>query len=328
MDIGKAIKYLTGIISHKERNIFEKWLNEKVEHLIEFQQFSSEWKNAEESVKEFNPDANVALNKWRVNESYTSGYSQARKKVHRLKPRRIAIAAASVLVIASVLYIHFRIRNRDSDKAYVTYIASDSLRYFQLSDETKVWLNSGSQIELQENFGKFNRNVCLQGEAYFEVSKDASNPFTLTTMNTVTQVLGTKFNLNSTALCDKISLVEGKISFCQKDRPENAVLLTPGVSAIYNAKEYSIDTTHFHDQNFIAWKTGKLHFRNTPLPEVISDIADYYKLSIGEIPPVSDSYNLTSDFDNQPVSQVIAVLELTLNLDITMRNDTLNVKNQ
>ena len=82
----------------------------------------------------------------------------------------------------------------------------------RLSDGTLVWLNSGSRLEYPTHFATDNRQVRLEGEAYFEVQRDESLPFIVQTNTVDVKVLGTKFNVSSYAKEEtKVTLKEGKV---------------------------------------------------------------------------------------------------------------------
>ncbi len=85
---------------------------------------------------------------------------------------------------------------------------------FHLEDGTKVILNAGSKIWYPSNFNIHEREVILEGEAFFEVSKDASRPFRIVTESVVTTALGTSFNINAFPSNEniEIALVTGKVS--------------------------------------------------------------------------------------------------------------------
>ena len=66
-----------------------------------------------------------------------------------------------------------------------------------LVDGTNVWLNARTSLSYPVKFGKNNRQVVLDGEAYFDVTKDKSKPFIVQTDNYNVEVLGTKFDVNA-----------------------------------------------------------------------------------------------------------------------------------
>ena len=111
-----------------------------------------------------------------------------------------------------------------------------------LSDNTHVFLNAGSSLRYPVNFikGK-NREVFLEGEAFFEVTKDTQHPFVVNAHEINVRVLGTKFNVSAypESLATKTVLVEGAVGLYKTEtyKAENATLMTPGDLATLDKKQ-------------------------------------------------------------------------------------------
>jgi len=98
-----------------------------------------------------------------------------------------------------------------------------------LPDSTTVHLNSGSRLSYNKDFGKGNRQVWLNGEAFFEVTKDAAHPFLVNTDRMTVKVLGTVFNVKAYNTKEDIetTVVEGKVEVSLKEGAEKKVILLP-----------------------------------------------------------------------------------------------------
>lgn len=146
-----------------------------------------------------------------------------------------------------------------------------------LSDGTEVWLNATSRLRFPFNFTGDKREVYLDGEAYFQVSKNDAKPFIVHTEQTDIQVLGTSFNVN--AYSDgltRTSLVTGAV-ITKADGKE--VQLKPGQEAVYSSdKGYRI--TEFDDSEVLAWMKGVYVFHNTPLSDIASVIERWYGVEV------------------------------------------------
>src|SRR5690606_28860685 len=115
-------------------------------------------------------------------------------------------------------------------EAVFSHVQVPAQRQFKLilSDGTAVWLNAGAELQVSKSFstaGK--RQVKLNGEAYFEVQSDPSNPFLVETYESTIQVTGTKFNVRSypEESWVETSLLEGKVAFNTKAK---AYHIAPG----------------------------------------------------------------------------------------------------
>ncbi|MEI6677396.1 MAG: FecR domain-containing protein [Mariniphaga sp.] len=175
------------------------------------------------------------------------------------------------------------VRNEKFNQMIVAYGKYATL---QLSDGTKVWLNAGSRLVYPPTFtGKY-REVYLQGEGYFEVTKDVTRPFHVKTDRLKVEVLGTKFDVQAYSVEDTYSalLLEGKISLSS---PQNTKMA--GEQVVLKQSEwgvYSDNTNSFvvkkinHPENLIAWTYGYINFNDEPLESLLKRISRYYNIEI------------------------------------------------
>jgi len=148
-----------------------------------------------------------------------------------------------------------------------------------LSDGTKVWLNSGSVLEFPTRFTGKNREIRLySGEIFLEVAHNKNKSFIVHTSNFSVKVYGTKFNVSAYADSPhSVVLVEGRVGL-NSVRKTDEIKLVPNELAVYSGngsfRKQKVDV----DQ-YISWKNGYLSFDNTPMSEVLKQIGRYYNLS-------------------------------------------------
>ena len=167
----------------------------------------------------------------------------------------------------------------------------------RLPDGTKVWLNAASSITYPTAFNGKERNVSIEGEAYFEVAKDASKPFKVKTWSDEIQVVGTEFNINSykDEQYVKTSLLEGSVKI--QDR-----ILKPG-EAYINGEMTTTDLSQD-----LAWKNGFFNFNNADLQTTMREFARWYDITVrfeGKIPEFDYQGELPK---NLTLMQVLKVL--------------------
>ena len=162
--------------------------------------------------------------------------------------------------------------------------------YLLLSDGSRVWLNSGSKLTFPPAFKGLTREVYLDGEALFEVAKNAGKPFYVKTEFFQTKVYGTKFNIQAYKQDDNFSivLVEGKISLNSNEQlkaPE--VFLVPNQRATISKETKTFEITNVENTAFYtAWVEGYLTFNNEKVSNVLKRVSRYYNVII-------DAENLT-----------------------------------
>jgi transmembrane sensor len=178
-----------------------------------------------------------------------------------------------------------------------------------LSDGSKIWLNSGSQLSYPVSFTGSSREVYLAGEAYFEVESDPSRPFNVITGDMKIRVTGTKFNVTSYAgdQTTQAVLLSGKIDATKNKRFARSVELQPGERIVYNRQEDSMEKDHVDVELYASWVNGYLRFENEPVENIFTKLERYYNKDI-----------LTEKLSGQPT--FTGKLDLADNLEKVLKN--------
>ncbi|MEZ2335600.1 FecR family protein [Mucilaginibacter sp. RCC_168] len=177
----------------------------------------------------------------------------------------------------------------------------------QLPDGTHVWLNAASSLTYPVHFVGGQRTVWLTGEGYFEVAKDKTRPFDVSTGTQHVRVLGTHFNINAYPGEDsqKTTLLEGSVQVLSK---ANAIMLKPGEQAVNNGIDLNI--LHLNAEDAIMWKNGLFHFDHTELHALMRELARWYDVEVVyEGQSRSRLFSGTID-KTYSLSEVLKVLEL------------------
>lgn len=179
-----------------------------------------------------------------------------------------------------------------------------------LPDGTKVWLNAGSSLKYPMSFAKNERRVRLEGEAFFEVTKDSARPFKVLSKGQEIEVLGTAFNVNAypdnTVI--KTTLVNGKVKLSNHKRYSEAIYLLPGQQST-NTNNGKIQLANVDTAPFTAWKEGLFYFDETPLSDALQQIGRWYNVEVkykGEVPQTHFYGRIKR---SKPLRDVLEVLE-------------------
>lgn len=168
--------------------------------------------------------------------------------------------------------------NNDIDYHTIT-IPRGGQYQLQLSDGTKVWLNSSSTLKYPVKFSTSERTVQLTGEAYFEVAKDRARPFKVNVNGVDVKVLGTHFNIM--AYKDekdiKTTLLEGSVQLNTQGRQ---VMLKPGEQGRFDYASRSIDVWAVDAEEAVAWKDGYFVFDNEDIHTIMKRIARWYDVDV------------------------------------------------
>lgn len=166
---------------------------------------------------------------------------------------------------------------KDVNRLIVPYGKRSTL---ELSDGTKVWMNSGTELEFPSEFKGNTREIHLKGEIYIEVAPMKDKPFYVRTFDFGVQVFGTRFNVSAyPGKAEKtVVLAEGKV---EVDMPGK------GKSELLPEEMLRIDDSGMQKQKadvekYISWKDGILIFHKTPVSDVLQKIGRYYNVSFDD----------------------------------------------
>ncbi|MBL1409489.1 FecR family protein [Sphingobacterium faecale] len=146
-----------------------------------------------------------------------------------------------------------------------------------LSDGTKVWLNSSSQLLVSSNYKAGTRKVKLVGEGYFEVAKQKESPFEVSAKEAKVTVLGTVFNIRAfeNELETKTTLSEGTVRISHKGKD---LVLAPGQQAITVAEKNGIRVQQVEVDQETGWKEGYFRFSEQPLEVILDELTRWYDI--------------------------------------------------
>ena len=152
----------------------------------------------------------------------------------------------------------------------------------ELEDGTKVWVNSETRLRYPTKFSNNKRVVLLEGEAYFEVSKDKNRPFIVKTQGVDVRVLGTQFNVSSYAEEESIqtTLVEGSVVVMDSKNHEKNLLLDPGYQAVYSKDAKELENKKVNVDLYTSWKDGKFVFQESSLSDIMNRVSRWYDVKI------------------------------------------------
>ena len=179
-----------------------------------------------------------------------------------------------------------------------------------LPDGSKVWLNAASSLRFPTRFEGKQRTVFLNGEAYFEVVKNAKMPFQVMLDDGMRiEVLGTHFNIMSYGDEKEVrtTLAEGIV---RVTKMKKSVLLSPSKQAVMLKADQSLVVSDANVDKALAWKDGMIEFDGDELPYIMRQLSRWYDVDVyfpGEVP--KGTYN-GSIRRQAPLSKVLEILKL------------------
>ncbi len=225
---------------------------------------------------------------------------------------------AAVLLIGALLFVGgYLILHRSQQNIFATIqvkVPRGTKKMVVLPDGTRVWINSESTFQYPKHFGGKNRTVHLTGEAYFEVTRDVSHPFIVSTPEINVKVLGTGFNVSVYPEGKQLSvtLVHGSIMAYHENTSgniETEVILSPGERSIFKPEMDVFTIKKVDTKIYTSWKEGNLVFKDTPLSEVVKRINRWYNVEMVVNGKTIEHFDYTVDFENDSLPLVLKILK-------------------
>ncbi len=328
-----SIKELTGNINKDEEQTLENWLAESNENNKEFELIKAVW---EKSANYKIPGIPNAEEEWnslyeRMKDDMTKSgargsiFDEIFPHIKSLftpiwKPS-LGTALAIILLCAGIF-----IFNHKSSSPILMNVGTGNkeTKEILLSDGSLVKLNNGSNIQYLEKFDSKIREVKLNGEAFFSVTKN-STPFVVITENAKISVLGTKFDVCVRGEKTQVVVKEGKVNLVQKEN-DAGVYLTKGQSSCV-AKNANPDSPKEIDADYmLGWMNGKLVFNQTPLTEIVDELERFYDVTISIEGNNVTANTLTGSFKNRDVDSALTMICLTMNLNFEKHGNGFLIK--
>lgn len=188
-----------------------------------------------------------------------------------------------------------------------------------LADGSRVWLNSDTRLRYPVHFVGEKREVYLEGEAYFEVSR-SDKPFEVHGGGQCVRVLGTSFNVMAYRDESKVqtTLVSGKVQVAG-DLPDKTVLLEPGYQAEMNKSNGEITTRIVNVKNYTGWKDKLFVFDEEDMGTMMRKLARWYDVDIViETPALQKKvfYGVIQKYEH--ISSILDMLKKTQNIDYSI----------
>jgi len=201
-----------------------------------------------------------------------------------------------------------------------------------LSDNSTIWLNSGSKLVYPVQFANNKREVFLDGEAIFEVTRDKNHPFHVVTRDMEIKVLGTVFDLcaysddstiNTVLAHGSVELIYKRYSLLGLSREK----MVPGMLAVYDRTDKTLIQKNVNTKDYTSWKDGYLVMEKKSLGSIAKKLSRYYNVSIEiESPELADeTFSGYLDLRNSAV-QVLALISEMMDIELVQYDRLIKIR--
>jgi transmembrane sensor len=210
------------------------------------------------------------------------------------------IAAALILIILGAGFLLL-------PKVYM--VPYGEIAEIELPDGTHVELNSGTQLRHNRFFGITNRDISMNGEAYFSV-RNHELPFILHANESIIEVIGTQFNVRSwysdPGSETHVAVTQGEVYFYSARAPETRVNLTPGLMSSWNSTMASPeDPVPASVDRVLSWRENLLNFDEKPLSVILGELERRFDVKIDLEVPELQAETLTTFYTEQRDLEIV-----------------------
>lgn len=243
-----------------------------------------------------------------------------RRSSKRTWPYKMA-AGFVVLLLALIPVLMFT--SEDPAPESTEFIASSNpagqSSQITLADGSVVWLSANSSLQYPEKFVEEQREVTLQGEAFFDVAENSEKPFVVKSAGLQTRVLGTSFNVR--AFDDdeeiEITVVSGRVSVAQmtnesdteRENFEPVALLNRDEQLLYNHNTRQTRTQSVDSKLYTSWRAGHLSFENHSFEEIARRLERWYGVEIHFADDDLKEARFRITFENRSLQHALEMLQ-------------------
>lgn len=269
-------KYLFGEATPKEEKIVESWNAEKYWNRyrkkkvdVEMEKgYKEVWEQVTKQIVEENPEVEQGNYLITMKPLFQFRFSEYTRKYAAVAAIFIALAGSGLCFITYQTLHSDRVLAHQQDKT-IFQTGMTNRRTVVLPDASIIIMNKGTKLVfVKRQFNKRNREVWLEGEAFFDVAKNKEKPFIIHTGTMQTTVRGTSFNIKAYTQTGQnvVSVRTGKVEVCAQNKV--LAMLTPNKQIIYNTAKRTSETESIKASDITAWTNGSLVLNNANISEL------------------------------------------------------------
>jgi transmembrane sensor len=294
-------KHFSGQATEEETATVKKWIEADQANEADYRLLEKLW-HASNEREPITFDTEKALQNVTAQIDATESIH---KKARVFSLQRVAAVAAMLLITLAIWWIA-----GNNNKVHVVQAMTD-VKEVQLQDGSTIYLRKGAVLQYPDRFKDNKRAVTLTGEAFFDIAHDTKKPFTIAARKTEVKVVGTSFSV--IAGIDSVAVIvkTGKVAFSYVGNRQLNVLVAAGEKALYSHEQLTKQKNT--DENFNAWQSKQLVFKNASLAYVIATLSNYYMVRIDcnkiDLTEINNTM-VTATFNNQSLTSVLQELSM------------------
>jgi transmembrane sensor len=315
-------KYLAGEANAEEAMLLDDWLTHP-DNKKEFDRLTALWHQLPGTPVPAPPPAQQvwAALEPRLQPNLPSIF-------RRLLFNRYAVAAViALLVFVPLLWFNRSNKQPPAPQQELTRFtkaAATGIKTDSLPDGSVITMNSNSSVAYTSQFNTANREVTLNGECYFNVVHNPSQPFIITIDELKVQVVGTSFNIRKVPANNSIE-VQVQSGIVKMYTAVKDITVHKGQTGIYYLPTQDFALRDTLDVNSISYATKTFSFNDIPLTEACQYLAKAFDVQIKPDTQKLAGCRLSAQFDNKPLTYILDVISATLNTTYQQQDNTIYI---
>jgi transmembrane sensor len=322
----KLAQYQNGQLSAAEREIIDKWFDTNL-HATENEACGDDQYDKQRYLELLTP--------------LKQAIAQEKTKRYKLPYTLLKIACSIILITAISHFTYNKMNYDQTDHAasFQTYhTEKGKISTITLQDGTKIWMNGGTTIRVPSSFNSSKiRKVFLDtGEAFFNVKRDTSRPFSISTESLLTTVLGTSFNIRAypEANVYQVAVATGKVTVAKQNGKQKTVLSDGLIKGQVLTHQIDASTTLINEQDatlISSWKTTRsIYINNLTLSQIGEELSRHYAIDVKVTTNAmaNKTYNIHLPHQDLKIVLQQLALETGINYQLTKSQLTLNQAKQ
>ncbi|MBO9727512.1 MAG: FecR domain-containing protein [Chitinophaga sp.] len=303
------VKYLLDITTPAEKAAVAAWLTEKEDHQRYFEHFRLIWTESKKLAAVSTVNENEAWTRFqqRVGSNETTARIVHLDTGVNWKPI-LRIAAVFIVLLGAAGFWY--LSNQSTTPMIVS--SGQQIKEEVLPDGSQVTLNKQSTIEYAAIFRK-ERQVKLEGEAFFNVAQDPGKPFVLKVNDVTVKVLGTSFNVKSVNGKTEVIVESGAVEVTKNN---NSVQLRQHEKAVITADQTAPSKQNNTDELYSYYRTKTFVCNNTPLWKLVEILNEAYGVNIVIADNKKRDLQINSTFTNSSLDSTLQVIGLTYEINV------------
>ncbi|RPD38518.1 FecR family protein [Chitinophaga barathri] len=247
--------------------------------------------------------------------------SETVTRVRRLPYRWMAAAGVAVIAASAFLLM----QNPEKHIIHYNTLAQTGMqdrKTLSLPDGSEVLLSTASTLQLSDAFGKKDRNVYLEGEAFFTVKSNTNLPFTVVTRKAATTVLGTTFKVRCYGDDAQVMLASGKV---RVEADAAAMELQPGEEAVVE-NGAPLKKMVYQKEEMQRWINRKVEFANADMDQITAILKEYYGVNVRMEKRPAGKVMFTGIFHDQQLNVVLDAISFTNNFTYRLEHNEVVIR--